>query len=140
MREFLRHDIALGLLLQPVIANRLGGSDRLLDIAGFQNVPFLIGIMGPHAGQKIGLEFQSHGKLVLRIAGQLAVLRLDADPQQVLHMMSDLMGDHVGIGKVAAGVEPVLQFVIEFEVDVDLLDRQGNRKGPRPHRPTRRPS
>ena len=69
VRELFRHDVALGLLLQPVIANGLGGSDRLLDVARFQNVPFLIGVMGPDAGQKIGLEFQSDGELVLASRG-----------------------------------------------------------------------
>ena len=35
--------------------------------------------------------------------------------------MADLVGDHVGLGEVARGTEPPLQFVIEREVDVDLL-------------------
>ena len=69
VRELFRHDIALGLLLQPVIADGLGGGDRLLDVAGFQNVPFLIGVMGPDAGQKIGLEFQADGELVFAFRG-----------------------------------------------------------------------
>ena len=69
MRELFRHDVALGLLLQAVVADGLRGGDRFFHVALFEDVPFLIGIMRPNAGEEIGLEFQPHGKLVFGLVG-----------------------------------------------------------------------
>jgi hypothetical protein len=35
------------------------------------------------------------------------MFRRDADAQQVLHVMADLVGDDVGVGEIARGVEPL---------------------------------
>jgi hypothetical protein len=49
--------------------------------------------------------------------------RLDLihDAEQLLHVMADLMRDHVSLGGVARCVEAVFQLLVEGEVDIDLL-------------------
>src|SRR5689334_2498077 len=49
MGEALRHDIAAGAPLQPVVADRAGSIQSLLDIARLENVACPIGFMRPDA-------------------------------------------------------------------------------------------
>lgn len=43
------------------------------------------------------------------------------DAEQFLHMVADLMGDNIGLGKVAWCLETIFQFVEKGKVDIDLL-------------------
>src|SRR3954470_652032 len=61
MGEALRHDIALRLLLQRVVADRLGGAQAGLDIAGLQQI-LVIG--RPDAGEAIRLQLHLDLQLV----------------------------------------------------------------------------
>ena len=74
-------------------------------------VALLEHVVGPHAGVAVGLELDPHGLLV-RLAAAAG------DAEQVLHVVADLVGDHVGLGEVAGGAEAVAQLVEEAEVDV----------------------
>jgi len=58
MRETVRHDITLRLFLDAVIPDRGGGIQAFFNIAGFQNVSFLVGLMRPHAREAIRLQFE----------------------------------------------------------------------------------
>src|SRR5688572_23302887 len=51
-----------GRLLDPIVADGLGGADRLLDVAGLQ-----VRSRGPrpYPGQAVRLQFLAHGQVVL---------------------------------------------------------------------------
>ena len=56
----------------------------------------------------------------------LALLHLGEDAEQILHVMPDLVGDHVGLRELAslagiAAAEPVLQIAEERGVEVNAL-------------------
>ena len=104
MREILGHDIALGQLLQPVIADGHRSSDGFFFVARLQNPHFLISPEGPYTGEIISLELQSYRELILRIVGQLPMLRFDANSHQVLHVMADFVCDYIGVGEITRGV------------------------------------
>jgi hypothetical protein len=59
--------------------------------------------MRPYAGETIGLQLDLHLQV---IGGDAAALLLDAlrprqDAEQVLHVMADFVGDHIGFRKLA---------------------------------------
>src|SRR5439155_7160017 len=53
--ECLGVDLAAGLLLQPIVADRGRRGERLLDVAGLQQV-LAAGVVAPHSREAIGLE------------------------------------------------------------------------------------
>src|SRR5262249_38745404 len=72
--------------------------------------------MGPHAGEAISLQFHPHLDAVgVRLIPSflhalLHGVRLGQDTEQVLHVMADLMSDHVGLrelARLAAGVASI---------------------------------
>ena len=104
-----------------VVADRAGRVQGLVDVAGLEDVARALGVMAPDAGVAVGLQLEADGK---RVASRLvrALLRrvhLVGDAEQVLHVMPDLVRDHVGLGEVAGRAEAVLQLAVEREVDVD---------------------
>ncbi len=71
MRERIRHHASLRLALQPVVADRGCDADRAFDIARIDEVLLALGVIGPHAGQAIGLQFDPHLDVVgLRLAAR----------------------------------------------------------------------
>src|ERR1700730_3192470 len=48
-------------------------------------------------------------------------LHLALDAEQFLHMMSNFMGQDVGLGKLSGRAEALLQFVVEAQIDINLL-------------------
>ncbi len=73
MGEGIRHDIALRPLLDAVVADGAGRAERLVDIAGLDDVLGLMGPVGPDAGKAIGLQLHAH---LQRIGLPLPHLRL----------------------------------------------------------------
>src|SRR5439155_15775392 len=63
--EGLRHDIALRLPLQIVIADSSGGTERLVDIADVEDT-FLLRGARPNSGVAVGLQLKTNGKSVRR--------------------------------------------------------------------------
>src|SRR4029077_1525635 len=57
--ERIGRDVAAGLALEAVVADRAGGVQGRLHVARFENVLHLLGVMRPHAGQEIGLELET---------------------------------------------------------------------------------
>ena len=55
MGEGIRHHIALHLFFQAVVADRGSGLQRLIDVAGVEEVVLLLGAIRPHAGKAVGL-------------------------------------------------------------------------------------
>ena len=88
-------------------------------------------------GEAVGLQLEPHRELRWPDPGPAccSLLDLAADAEQVLHVVADLVGDHVGLGEVAGRAEAVAQLLVEAEVDVDLLV---GRAVERPHRGLRR--
>jgi hypothetical protein len=79
--------------------------------------------VGPHTGEAVRLELQAHRqpiRLGLRAGRLLALADLVADAHQVLHVVPDLVRDHVRLGEVAGRAEPIAQLAEEIEVDVHL--------------------
>lgn len=118
-------------LLEPVVADLAGRVEGLVDVARFHHLSSPIGVMRPQARKAVGLQLRHHREPVVRGLGDLAALglQLSADPQQVLDVMADLVGNDIRLGKVARGVHLVLQVAVEGKVDVDLTVA-GAVKGP----------
>src|SRR6266581_1502133 len=124
--ERVGHDVAASLLLQPVVADCRRGFQRLVDVARLDQLPALLRAIGPNAGEAIGLQLDAHLQLIgLDLAERmLALLRLRQDAEQVLHVMPDLVGNHVGLRELAglavvAAAEPALQVAEERGVEID---------------------
>ena len=86
------------------------------------------GMMRPHAGEAIGLQLDPHLQAVggrLAAGGALRRRHLRQHAEQVLHVMADLMRDHIGFrelaGLAAAAVEAHLHVVEERGVEIDAL-------------------
>ena len=77
MGEGIRDDSALALALQAVVADGGGRVQRFLDVAGLDDVT-LLGVIGPDAGEAIGLELDPDRQ---RIGLALAEAALQAIPQ-----------------------------------------------------------
>ena len=107
------------------------GVQRLLGVALFQKA-LLGGEMRPHAGEAVGLQFDPHRHLVgLGLAHALPhLIELRQDADQVLDMMADLVGDHIGLREVAGGAELPVELLEEGGVEIDLAIEQDNRTGP----------
>src|SRR6202521_1671321 len=54
--EGVGHDLALAALLQAIIADRRGGLQCGFNVAGLDQIPFLLRLVGPYAGQAVGLQ------------------------------------------------------------------------------------
>src|ERR1035441_7282868 len=99
-----RHDAPLRTLLQRVVADRTGGLQRRIDVAGIEELFALLGMVCPYAGVAIRLQFDSHLDTVgggLVAGGPLRGLRLGQSAEQVLHVVTDLMRDHIGLREFA---------------------------------------
>ena len=79
--------------------------------------------MGPQPGEAIGLQFQAHAQRIgLRNTGaRTEPVDPLGDAHQFLHMMSDLVGDHIGLRKVAGRAQARFQHLVKAQVDVDLF-------------------
>src|SRR5262249_2496597 len=99
-----------------------------LDIAGFDEAPLLLRVVRPHPGEAVGLQLDSYLKLVAfnRVHAALRFLHPGQDSEQILHVMTDLVRDHVGLGELAAfasdiaAAETSLEILKERGVEIDL--------------------
>src|SRR5262249_4172993 len=129
MGESVGHDIALRFSLQAVVADGGRGLQRLIDVARIEEVVLSLRAVRPDAGEAIGLQFDAHlQRVAVRLAGRRLLLL--AHPRQnaelVLHVVADLMRDHISLGEFAgvavrAAAELVLQVVVECDVEIDAL-------------------
>ena len=77
-----------------------------------------------HTPAKQSAWSSSRTESALRLGLGQALLRLVhllRDAEQRLHVMADLVGDHVGLREVAGRAEAIAQVAVEVEIDVDLL-------------------
>src|ERR1051325_81413 len=119
VRERIRRHAALRALLQPVVADGGRGADPLLEIARLEDVPRAIGVVRPDAGEAVGLELAADGDR--RRAASARALAHAREPEQLLHVMTDLVGDHVRLREVAGRAEPIAELAEEVEVEIDAL-------------------
>src|SRR3954463_9584215 len=121
MSEGLWVDPAVRLLLDPVVADRSCGGQALLQIAVLEDAS-VVGGAAPDAGEAVRLELEAHGEIVGVVWILLALLTdLSLDPELLLDVVADLVGEDVGLGEIAGRLEALVELVEEPEVDVDLL-------------------
>src|SRR5437867_4780715 len=129
MCEAVRHHPALRAPLQRVVPDRGGGAQRGLDVARLQQMPALIGLVRPHAGETIGLQLDPDlDPVCLRgtsAGGLLSVVRARQNALEIVHVMADLVRDHIGLRESArsaiAATEARLDIPEKRCVEIDLL-------------------
>ncbi len=121
MGERVGDDVSLRLPHDPVVADRGGRVHRFLDIPFLEKAGGPVGVVGPDAGQEISLELEADHETVELLLLQPVPLGHDfvRDPEQVLDMVADFVGDDVGQGEIAPGFETVLHLLEKVEIDVD---------------------
>src|SRR5712691_5029593 len=126
--ECVGDDVALRLPLQAVVADGGRGLERSFDVALLDQIPALLRTLGPDSGKTIGLQLDLDLQVIrLDLAdGVLTLLHLRQDAEQILHVVTDLVGDHVSLGELArlavvAAAEPALQVAEERRVEIDPL-------------------
>ena len=109
------------MLLDTIVADGRGGAEPFLDVARLENVP-LFRRPAPDPREAIGLQLQPHRQRVRLIRiGLLQLAHLVRDAEDLLHVVADLVGDHIGLREVAGSPEAPPQFLVEAKIDVDLL-------------------
>ena len=123
MRERIRHHIALATLLKPVIADGRSCVQALFNVALFKNVCGCMRFLCPDSCKAVSLQFHSNRQKIGIRFGQLHSRSRNffRDTYQILHMMPDLMGDHISLRKIASCAQLVLHILVEGQVDVNLL-------------------
>jgi hypothetical protein len=93
--------------LQAVVADGRGGGQCSFQVARFEHLLHGVGALAPDAGQAVGLQFHAYrqGIGLASLARWRAFMHLVGDAEQVLHVMADFVGDDVGLGEFAGGVE-----------------------------------
>ena len=132
VKEF-RHHASGRLKLQRVVADRGCRLERRLDVAGFDqwrtalfHQPCIL-MVRPDAGEAIGLQFNLDLQAIGPDLVHALLLLLDFrhHAEQVLDVMADFMGDHIGLRELAgaplAAMKPRLDFIEERGVRIDLL-------------------
>jgi hypothetical protein len=142
--ERVGHDRAGLLALQAVVADRRGGVECFLDVAWLEPLVLLLREVGPHAGVAVGLQLLAHQQPVVALdlrAARAQLRHLLGHAGDGLHVVADLVRDHVRLREVAAGAHARGHLVEERRVDVDLLvagaverpDRRGRAAARRCH-------
>ena len=81
------------------------------------------GVVSPHAGVAVGLQLHAHRSSAgsgLGAAGA-RLFHLAKGAGELLHVVSYLVGDHIGLGEIAWRMEAGLQVAEKREVDVELF-------------------
>ncbi|MNI85216.1 hypothetical protein D3C73_1421890 [compost metagenome] len=94
----------------------------------------MLRLVSPYTGQAVGLQFLAHQQAIVTLQALACTARgidLGRHAKQGLHVVADLVGDHVGLGEVACGGEAGFHFTEERHVQVHPLV---GRAVERPHR------
>ena len=124
MGEGIRNDPALTLLLQTVVADGVRRVQCFLKIPFLEPVMTLLGVVGPDPGKAIRLQLLANQQAVVTLHTRAALtgsLHLLRYAQQRLHMVADLMGDHVGLSEVARDRKARGHLIEELQVEIHLL-------------------
>ncbi len=123
------------LALQRVVADGRRRAHRGFDVARLDEgrVPqillALVLVRRPDTGEAIRLQLDAHLQPVgaRAVLAALLLLHLRQDAEQVLHVMADLVRDHIGLGELApfgagvAAAKAVLDLAEERRIEIDLL-------------------
>src|SRR3954465_15933041 len=121
VRERLRRYPTARHLLELVVADGGSRAKALLRIAGLQHLPLRRG-MAPHARIAVGLQLEpDRERVTLRRVALHQALHTLALPEHVLHVVSDLVGDHVRLREVSGRSEAPGQLPVEAQIDVNAL-------------------
>ena len=122
VREALGVDLLAGRLQDAVVADGLGGAQRLLDLAGAVEQLALGDRRCPGSGEAVRLQFEGDAERVGRL-GRLVLELADpvADAGHILDVVAILVGHDVLRGQITGGAEFVLELLEEVEVEVHEL-------------------
>src|SRR5690348_8847839 len=121
VRERFRVHAAPRLAEDAIVAHGRGSLKSLLHVARIE-LAALLRTVAPHAGVAVGLQLQTHGILVgVRRVTLLRAPYFGLRAEQLLHVMPQLMRDHIALCEVARRTELVAQLVEEAEIEIDLL-------------------
>jgi hypothetical protein len=93
-------------------------TQSFFEIAGLDQVAFPLGVMTPDTGVTIGLKFHADREGVgfhLRHLSSEA-MHLFCDAEEVLHVMTDLVGDNIRLRKVSRRAKTMRHFIEEGKV------------------------
>ena len=135
------------LALQHVVADRRRGLQRGLDVARLDELPLAARRDAPRRRRSSRPATRPAPGCgwprALSPPAALRLLRLRQDAEQVLHVMADLVRDHIGLRELAglagAAAEAPLRSLEERGVEIDSLSA-GNRTAPSRSARRRRPS
>src|SRR5262249_27747239 len=103
----------------------------------FVQQPSLLRRVRPDSRETIRLELKVHGS---RIRTARIRTHTPLDAQNILHVMPDLMRQHIGLSKLAWSSKPLLQLIVKTKIDVNLLVFRTIKRACRGlRRPTTRP-
>src|SRR4029453_19532382 len=107
-------------LLQPIVADGRRGGDSLLDVARVERSALLRRV-APDAGEAIRLQLLPHRKRVARAIRSVRRLLLDLlhQAELVLHVWTDLVGNHVGAREITRGAEALRELLEEAQIEID---------------------
>ena len=117
------HGIALRLFLQIVVADDRRAAYGFLQVSVFQRAEEGALVVAPHSGVEIGLQLDAHAHPVgvgLAHTCHLAV-GLVQGTQHVLHVVTYLVGNHIGVGEVTVGPQLLPHAGEEGKVYVQLF-------------------
>ena len=123
MGETVGYDIALAAAPRSIVADGRRRLHGRLHIAGLDEAPLLLRVVCPNPGKAVGLQLDAHLKLIAlnRVHGALRFLHLGQDSEQILHVMADLMRDHVGLRELAAFASNIAA----AETSLEILKERG---------------
>lgn len=103
MGEGIGHNVTLRLSLQSIIPD---GGCRLqcgVHISWFNEVPLCVASVSPDASKAIGLQLNADLQTVGLglIHGTLRLLRFWQHTEQVLHVVTNLVANHIGLRELA---------------------------------------
>src|SRR5208283_4215087 len=127
--ECVRHHVALSPTLQPIVANSSRCLHGRFDIAGLDEPPLFLRMVCPYSGKTVGLQLYPHLELIGLdlVHAALRLMNLGQDSQQILHVVTDLVCDHIGLGELTAlassvaAMKPGLEILKKRGVEIDLL-------------------
>ena len=102
--------MAGGHFLQAVIAYCGSCAQRGFDVAFFEKSSLLRG-MRPDAREAVRLEFEAHRRGIRAV--HAASLRFLFDAQNILNVVSDLVGKHVGLSEFTWRAKAPLQLIVK---------------------------
>src|SRR5262249_18526716 len=114
--------VAARLLLQPVVAYRRRGGESLLDVARVERATLLRRV-APDSGEAVRLQLDAHRLRVARPLRRAAaeVLPVAHQPELVLDVMTDLVGDDIGAREIARRAEALRKLPEELQIQIDVL-------------------